>query len=205
MTTRTSYASQMPSTDKAFAGTGHDPDAANPDCVTLTECSEACHAEAILAILNHAIETSTAIYDYKPRPMSAMTAWFRSRHEAGIPVIGLENKSGQLLGFTTWGPFRPFAAFKYAAEHSLYVHENARGQGLGSKLMQELVSRAQHHQLHCLIAGIDSSNQASIGLHLRSGFKHVGTITEAGYKFGHWRDLAFYQLLLKTPEQPIEN
>jgi len=36
------------------------------------------------------------------------------------------------------------------------------------------------------------------------GFVHAGTIRQAGFKFGRWLDLAFYQLTLPTPQQPVE-
>ena len=165
----------------------------------LIDCREACHAPAILAILNHAIETSTAIYDYAPRPAASMQAWFTLRRDAGIPVIGIEDDTGTLLGFATWGPFRPFAAFQYSAEHSLYVHHQYRGQGLGGQLLRELLSRATAHAVHSLIAAIDASNQASIRLHEKHGFTHAGTLRETGFKFGRWLDLAFYQRILAKP------
>ncbi len=74
-----------------------------------------------------------------------------------------------------------------------------------AKLLAELIERARQHELHALISGIDATNIASRQLHERFGFRHVGTIVEAGYKFGTWRDLAFYQLLLDTPNQPVED
>lgn len=166
------------------------------------DCSESRHAGAILAILNHAIETSTALYDYQPRPLSSMRAWFAARHDAGIPVIGLEDPHGTLLGFATWGPFRPFAAFKYSVEHSLYVHHQHRGAGLGTLLLGDLLERARAHEVHSLVGAIDADNQGSIRLHERHGFTHAGTIREAGFKFGRWLDLAYYQKLLDTPSEP---
>lgn len=170
--------------------------------MNLVDCSESRHAGAILAIFNHAIETSTALYDYRPRPLSSMSAWFASRRDAGIPVIGVENDEGALLAFATWGPFRPFAAFKYSVEHSLYVHHHHRGGGLGTRLLGELVARARAHDVHSVVGAIDADNQSSIRLHERHGFKHAGTIREAGFKFGRWLDLAYYQRLLDTPSEP---
>lgn len=171
----------------------------------LVDCSESRHAGAILAILNHAIESSTAIYDYVPRPAESMPPWFAMRRDADIPVIGVENDEGELLGFATWGPFRPFAAFKYSVEHSLYVHHQHRGTGLGSILLGELITRAQAHEVHSLVGAIDAQNRGSIRLHEKHGFKHAGTIREAGFKFGRWLDLAYYQRLLDTPARPTED
>lgn len=58
---------------------------------------------------------------------------------------------------------------------------------------------------HALIGGIDADNQASIALHKKHGFKHVGTLPEVGYKFGRWLNLAYYQLILPTPKVPTED
>jgi phosphinothricin acetyltransferase len=55
-----------------------------------------------------------------------------------------------------------------------------------------------------MVGGIDASNRASIALHEKLGFFHAGTVKQAGFKFGRWLDLAFYQLLLETPESPVD-
>ena len=55
-----------------------------------------------------------------------------------------------------------------------------------------------------MIGGIDADNKASIELHKRLGFVHAGTITQAGFKFGRWLDLVFYQLTLETPLNPVD-
>src|SRR5689334_4597020 len=94
--------------------------------VSLIECTEAAHAEAILEILNDAIVNSTALYDYVPRPREAMTAWFAAKRAGGFPVVGATDAMGHLLGFASWGTFRAFPAYKYTVEHSVYVHRDHR-------------------------------------------------------------------------------
>ena len=168
------------------------------------DCSLEHHGAAILAILNEAIVNSTALYDYQPRPATSMPGWFRAKAEGRYPVIGLEGDDGELLGFASYGGFRAWPAYKYSVEHSVYVHSAHRKQGLGLRLMQELIVAARHQGYHTLIGGIDVDNRASIALHARLGFVHAGTIRQAGFKFGRWLDLAFYQLLLPTPENPVD-
>lgn len=90
-------------------------------------------------------------------------------------------------------------------EHSLYLHQAYRGRGLGQQLLQALISAAGQQGVHVLVGGIDSTNQASIRLHERAGFRHSGTLNHVAYKFGRWLDLAFYQLILPTPAQPEES
>ena len=55
-----------------------------------------------------------------------------------------------------------------------------------------------------MVAGIDAANAPSIALHVQIGFQHAGTIRHAGFKFGRWLDLAFYELRLQTPAAPVD-
>ena len=168
----------------------------------LVECTLADQGPEILAILNEAIVNSTALYDYAPRPLASMTGWFESKRRGGFPVWGALDEQRRLLGFATYGTFRAWPAYKYSVEHSVYVTSDARGQGVGSALMRRLIQAAQEQQYHLLIGGIDADNRASIAFHERFGFVHAGTINEAGFKFGRWLDLAFYQRILATPLEP---
>ncbi len=168
----------------------------------LVDCTFVDHAPAILEILNEVIATSTALYDYAPRSMANMRNWFDAKTAGGYPVIGLVDESGLLAGFASFGTFRAWPAYKYTVEHSIYLHHAQRGQGLGGALLRAVIDRARAQNYHTLIGGIDCTNAGSIALHERLGFVHAGTIQQAGFKFGRWLDLAFYQLILDTPSQP---
>jgi phosphinothricin acetyltransferase len=170
----------------------------------LIECTEAEHAAAILEILNEAIVNSTALYDYVPRPPQAMATWFATKRANGFPVVGALDTAGNLAGFASWGTFRAFPAYKYTVEHSVYVHHEHRGRGLGKLLILELIRRAREADVHVMVGCIDAANTASIALHQRLGFVHSGTFREVGFKFGRWLDAAFYQLNLETPAQPVD-
>jgi len=170
----------------------------------IVNCTYEKHAGAILEIFNEAILHSTALYDYKPRQPQSMAGWFEAKKTGGFPVIGAENNGGKLLGFGSYGSFRGWPAYKYTVEHSIYVHKEYRGQGLGRILLSELIAAAGKNDLHAMIGGIDATNTGSIALHEKLGFKHAGTLAQVGFKFGHWLDLAFYQLLLETPAHPID-
>ena len=170
----------------------------------LVDCRYDLHAAPILDILNEAIVHSTALYDYVPRPPESMVAWFKAKEAGRFPVVGVESNSGELLGFASYGTFRAWPAYKYSVEHSVYVHQNHRGRGVGRTLMEALIAAARRQQYHVLVAGIDVTNTASLALHQKLGFEHAGTIRHAGFKFGRWLDLAFYQLILPTPDRPTD-
>ncbi len=167
-------------------------------------CTYDAHAASILEIFNDAILNSTALYEYKPRTMETMALWFKAKAGGNFPVIGAVDEAGTLLGFASYGTFRAFPAFKYSVEHSVYVHPKHRGKGLGRALLLKVIDAARAQDLHVLIGGIDTENAGSIALHESLGFTHSGTIKEAGFKFGRWLDLAFYQLKLDTPAQPVD-
>jgi len=165
---------------------------------------ERAHSGAVLAILNEAIENSTALYDYRLRTPAMMDAWYDAKEQARHPIIGVIDAAGQLLGFGSYGPFRAWPAYKYSVEHSLYVERAHRGQGIGRLLLAELIAAATRQDYHMLIGGIDAQNTASIALHRRLGFQQCGHIRHAGFKFNRWLDLTLHQLLLKTPAHPVD-
>jgi phosphinothricin acetyltransferase len=166
-------------------------------------CTRKQHGAAILDILNEAIAHSTALYEYQARTPGSMRTWFTRKETGEFPVIGAE-QAGVLVGFASYGTFRAWAAYKYTVEHSVYVHRDHRGRGIGTALMQELIAAAREQQYHVLVGGIDVANTTSIAMHQRLGFTHAGTIHQAAYKFGRWLDLGFYELILETPAIPVE-
>ena len=170
----------------------------------LVECSFEEHAAPILEILNDAIASSTALYDYAPRALSSMIAWFEAKQKGNFPVLGAVRADGALLGFASYGTFRAWPAYKYSVEHSVYVAAGQRGAGVGLALMERLIAVASERSVHVMVGGIDAANRASIAFHEKLGFTHAGTIEHAGFKFGRWLDLAFYQRLLPGPAFPLD-
>ncbi|MGF9992582.1 N-acetyltransferase family protein [Bacillus mycoides] len=157
----------------------------------------------ILDIYNDAILNSTAVYAYKPVTLENRIDWYEQKKADGYPILvyELDNK---VVGFATFGPFRAWPAYKYSVEHSVYVDKEYRKNGVGSSLIEELITIAKEREYMTLIAGIDAENEKSIALYQNYGFVHAGTIKKAGYKFNRWLDLAFYQLELNGPGNPIE-
>ncbi len=101
-----------------------------------------------------------------------------------------------IAGFGSFGDFRAWSGYRFTDEHTLHVRADARGRGIGSQLLLELMERARTLGKHAMIAGIDADNAASIRLHERLGFTFGGRLREVGYKFDRWLDLVFLQRLL---------
>ncbi|ENT77685.1 malate synthase G [Brucella ovis IntaBari-2006-46-332] len=121
--------------------------------------------------------------------------WLENRNRDGFPVLVAE-REGQVVGYASYGPFRPFEGFRHSSELSVYVASNARGGGIGRTLLAELIEEARERKVHVLIAGIEAGNAASIALHRSQGFEECGTLKQVGQKFGRWLDLLFMQKIL---------
>jgi L-amino acid N-acyltransferase YncA len=146
---------------------------------------------AILAIYNHAILTSNAVYSETPATLEDRRAWLAARRAQNFPVLVAEDRG--ILGFASFGEFRPWPGYAATVEHSVFVLEAAQRRGLGTALLQRLVDEARHRDKHVMIAGIDAENAASIAMHRNLGFTEAGVLREVAQKFGRWLDLVLMQ------------
>ncbi|MCC7503483.1 MAG: N-acetyltransferase [Flavobacteriales bacterium] len=158
---------------------------------------------AILAIVNEVIANTLAIYAYAPQTLEERESWFRGQKAGNWPVIVAE-LGGQVVGFGSIGMFRTRPAYKYSGEHSVHVHADHRGKGIGGVLLRALIEEAQRLELRTLVGGIDSGNTGSIAFHARHGFVECARMKDVAYKFGRWLDLVFMQLILPGPMTPDE-
>jgi phosphinothricin acetyltransferase len=111
----------------------------------------------------------------------------------GLPYL-VAARQGEVLGFGYCAPYRARSAYRYALEDSVYIREGGTRQGLGSKILAELIARCERLGYRQVIAVIgDSANAASIALHARFGFVRAGTLRSTGYKFGRWVDSVLMQ------------
>lgn len=152
-------------------------------------------AAEILEIINYNILNSTALYDYEPRTLENQIAIFQDKLDKGFPIlVALSNKS--VVGFGYYSEFRFREAYKFTVEHSVYVHPNHLGKGIGKLILDNLIHLAKAQKLHTMIGVIDSENQSSIEFHKKFGFEIAGTIKESGYKFNRWLHSVFMQKML---------
>ena len=170
--------------------------------ITIRRATEA-DLPAILAIYNDAILNTTAVYDYTPHTLAMRASWLAAKRADGYPVF-VADDGGLAVGFSSLGPFRAWAAYKYSVENSIYIAPDRRGQGIGKLLLPPLIDAAAQIGMHAIIAGVDAQNTASYRLHRSFGFEEVAHFRQVGYKFGRWLDLKFLELILETPAAPHE-
>ncbi|MDF2997913.1 MAG: family N-acetyltransferase [Xanthobacteraceae bacterium] len=147
----------------------------------------------ILAIYNDAVLNSTAIWNDAPVDLANRRAWLMDRQAKSYPVIVAAGADDAVLGYASFGDFRPFDGFRISVEHSVYVAEAARGNGLGRLLLKALFEPARVLGKRVMIGGITAGNDASLKLHASLGFKETGRMPGIGVKFGQRLDLIFVQ------------
>lgn len=152
----------------------------------------------ICEIYNDAVANTAAIWNETLVDVANRVAWLKARTDVGYPVLVAVSEEGDVIGYGSFGDWRAFDGYRHTVEHSVYVHKDRRGGGIGRKLMVALIAEAERLGKHVMIAGIESENAASIRLHAQLGFEDTGRLREVGTKFGRWLDLTFMQLVLPT-------
>lgn len=152
----------------------------------------------ILEITNNEIINGTAFWMTIPRTYQEQIQWFEAREKANYPVLVAVDEAQKVLGFASYGSFRPYDGYKHTVEHSVYISPQSQGKGVGKALLKDLISYAQNHNVHTMIAAITEGNIASIRLHEWFGFKHGGVLPQTGIKFDQWLNLLFMYKILKA-------
>lgn len=150
---------------------------------------------AILEIYNDAVANTTAIWNDTQVDLANRRTWFEARGARNFPVL-VADLDGEVAGYVSYGDWRAFDGFRHTVEHSVYVHPDHRGVGLGRDMMRALIRVAGERDVHVMIACVEAGNAASIRLHESLGFRNVGTFSEVGTKFGRWLDLTCLELKL---------
>jgi phosphinothricin acetyltransferase len=152
---------------------------------------------ALAAIYAHHVLHGTGTFEETPPDAAEMAARFALITGHGWAWLVAEASDGTVLGYAYHAPFRNRSGYRYTAENAIYVRDDVRGQGVGKALVEALLARAEAaglRQMYALIG--DSENVGSIGLHVSAGFRRVGVMKAAGFKFGQWLDVVIMQKTL---------
>jgi len=158
--------------------------------------------EAVCEIYNDAVENTTAIWNEVRVDVANRVDWLAARRKAGFPVLVALNQAGVVVGYASFGDWRAFDGYRHTVEHSVYIRNDQRGQGIAGVLMKALIERAGELGKHIMVGAIEAGNTSSIRLHEKLGFEQVGLMKEVGMKFGKWLDLVFMQLKLDHRSTP---
>ncbi len=152
--------------------------------------ARASDAEAIAAIWNPVIRYSTITFTTMEKSAD------RIAQLIAIHPVFVAEADGSVAGFATYAPFRSGPGYVHTMEHSIHVAADARGTGIGRRLMEALEAHARTEGVHSLVAGISGENTSGIAFHAALGFVHAGRLPEVGRKFDRWLDLVLMQKVL---------
>jgi phosphinothricin acetyltransferase len=139
----------------------------------------------------YAISTA-ATFDTAPMTDADRRDWLAQR-PGGRDTVLVAISRGEVVGFAASGPFRPRVAYETSVETSVYVVADSIGRGIGSALYEALFRSLSNQEVHRAYAAISLPNPASVALHERFGFQHVGTLSEVGRKFARYWDVAWFE------------
>jgi L-amino acid N-acyltransferase YncA len=145
----------------------------------------------INAIYNHYVLHSTCTFQVQPDSLEDTRRW-SAEHDELHPIVVAE-LDGEVVGWGSLSAYHTRCAYRQTVENSVYVRDDLRGRGIGTRLMDDLMQRARALGHHSIIALICVEHPGSIALHHTFGFDEVGRTREVGHKFGRWLDVVIMQ------------
>ncbi|MDR2160263.1 MAG: GNAT family N-acetyltransferase [Treponema sp.] len=152
-------------------------------------------ARGICGIYNYFVENTAVSFEEQPLPIPEMEN--RIRQISAVYPWLVREEEGAVLGYAYVNQFRNRAAYRYTAELSIYVKSGHEGKGIGGELFARLLEAVRESSIHVLVSAITVPNERSVGIHEKFGFVKVAQFNEIGYKLGEWRDVGYWELVLK--------
>ena len=151
---------------------------------------------ACLTIYNYEVEHGVATLDLEPRTLEEWYEWYNAHSDEHHPII-VGTIDDVVVGCASLSPYRLKDAFKSTVELSIYIHQDYRGQGVATRLMERISELAKEDtMIHNIVSVITAGNEESTKLHNRFGFTYCGLTPEVGFKHGKYQDTETYALLV---------
>ena len=151
---------------------------------------------ACVSIYNYEVEHGVATLDLEPRTLEEWREWYNAHSDEHHPII-VGTIDDVVVGYASLSPYRLKDAFKSTVELSIYIHQDYRGQGVATRLMERILEMAKADtMIHNVVSVITAGNEGSTKLHNRFGFTYCGLTPEVGFKHGKSQDPEPYALLV---------
>lgn len=171
-------------------------DATRPAPLTIRQAAGG-DFEAIAALYGHYVQNATCTFEIDPPAAAEMLERWNAVRRAGLPWLVAEDAGGRVTGYAYASRYRERPAYRHTVENSVYVANGRGGEGIGSRLLAELIAQTTGGDFLQMVAVIgDSRNAASVALHARHGFRRVGVLEDVGFKHGRWLDTVIMQRCL---------
>jgi phosphinothricin acetyltransferase len=162
----------------------------------LIRCAESARdAAACAAIYEPYVRTTAISFEEQPPDANQIGARIERFHQWLVA-----EDSGEVVGYAYGCPHRERAAYRWAADVSVYVAPQHHRRGIGRSLYRELLPALERQGFYIACAGVTLPNEASVALHESLGFTPVGIYRRIGYKLDSWWDVGWWQLALREPE-----
>ncbi|HYD30031.1 MAG TPA: GNAT family N-acetyltransferase [Azospirillaceae bacterium] len=147
----------------------------------------------IHTIYGHHVLTTLSTFEETPPDLAEMTTRFRARIDQGMPWLVAE-RDGRVAGYAYASYYHARSAYRFTVENSIYIRQGCHRQGIGRRLLTDLIAACTALGFRQMVAVIgDSANHPSIGLHSDLGFRSAGLMESVGFKFGRWVDVVILQ------------
>jgi len=152
-------------------------------------------AAALVRIYNHYIRETVITFEEDTIDAAEMERRIGDLVGADFPWL-VATANGDVCGYAYAGTWRTRAAYRYSVEATVYLDPDRCGQGVGTRLYDELLERLAARGVHAIVGGIALPNPASVALHEKLGFRKVAHFEAVGFKFGRWVDVGYWQIVL---------
>jgi phosphinothricin acetyltransferase len=148
---------------------------------------------ALLAIYNHYVIHTPVNFDIEPRTLEQRREWLAQFSPNGRYQCFVALDGGAPVGYACSMKFKEKEAYETTIETSIYCAPDKNGQGIGRKLYETLFDALKNEDIHRAFGGVTLPNEASVRLHERMGFRHIGTYDQIGRKFGKYWDVGLFE------------
>jgi phosphinothricin acetyltransferase len=160
-------------------------------------------AAAIAEIYNQGIRARIATFETEERTPEERRAWIadHTNHTDRYPIVVATIEGGEVervIGWAAASPYSSRACYAGVAEFSIYIHEDERGKGVGSVLIEAFIAASERAGLWKLTSRIFPENMASRNLCKKSGFAEIGVHKKHAQLDGVWKDNVIVERLIPT-------
>ena len=149
-------------------------------------------APALCVIYNQGIAERQATFETREREVGEIAEWF----DEGLPIVVETGDDGEVLGFARLNHFSDRCVYEGVGDHAIYVHRDARGRGVGRRLLDALCAEAEERGFYKVTSRVFATNAASRAMHRAAGFREVGIQERHGRIDGEWRDCVLVERLI---------
>lgn len=157
--------------------------------------------EALAAIYKHYVENTAVTFEYVAPSGKEFAERIAYKTEKYPFIVAEEN--GRPIGYTYASEYRERAAYSWDVETSVYVDLIHQGRGIGRVLYSALEEILKLQNVVNLYACITYPNEHSVAMHKAFGFEYIGRFHSAGFKFGTWRDVSWFEKQITFPDVPM--